>query len=234
LLVAGPSGAGKSTFLKQLASGRLSADIQNALPAGAKAWVHTDGRKVLEYSGWDDPDGKEVAGCCVHYDMLRPVSSHISSYAQDRSLKLLAQADAVTLVMLTASPDRLAAQLLGRSFGRPGANRLKRLRRVLEVLLPAWLASAKHQARRNWRRRHLALVELYRQPGWLIERYGEWIGFLAASLGPRFARPILYVQAVDSDEGPAFTLVSAGYEGTTPSYNGGAAGQFMSHAKAAG
>jgi hypothetical protein len=198
LVVAGASGSGKSTFLKQLVDGGLPAELLAALPPGAAAWPQTNGRRVIR--GTLRPLGTPpmLQGLVLHYDVMRPFETALSDYGDDRSLAVLGAAEKITLVVVRASGDQLARQVVGRPPKRRmlDAVGVARLRNAWSGLRgrPSLYAGIAEDAR------HAKLVDLYGRPGFVDGWYARWDAFIRRAAGKRLTLPIAEVEPVPGGE----------------------------------
>ena len=201
LVVAGPPSSGKSTFLRDLASGRLPAEVTSALPAGAEDWAQTGGSRLLRGSpkSETDAEGREVwPGLALHYDMLRPFETSLTGYDDDPALSVLRTADHVVLVLIKPTIEQLARQMEARQSDYLSAgHRVKRVRRRLSRLL----GRRRHPATliyegTDTRQRKARLAALYRQPDFLPAWYRRWQHFAEASAGSRLTSTIVMEPAV--------------------------------------
>jgi hypothetical protein len=179
VIVAGPSGAGKSTLLARLARGELPADIRAALPQGAEGWPQTNGRRIQ----WGRSPFASGATCfpglVLHYDILRPFQTALTSYGDDPALAALHHARVVTVVALSDSGERLADRLAQ----RPPKHR------------PRWWVALARFLRRGPRvydtaaepDRHAKLVQSYRDPEFLASWWKRWFEFIQQEAKDRIA-----------------------------------------------
>jgi hypothetical protein len=205
LIVSGPSGSGKSTFLAQLAADGLGAEMAAALPAGARHWPQTNGRRIMHGALEQEPGGI-VPGLVLHYDFMRLFETPIEGYADDPDLGPLRAADEVTVVVLRAEAARLADQLAA----RPPRKRLLdpvtiALRRMIAGL---GLRRKQHVYDKSTEHgRHARLVALYRDSGALAAWQERWVEYLGKAVEPASCRLLFVEPATENGNKPAFRLV---------------------------
>jgi hypothetical protein len=106
----------------------------------------------------------------LHYDILRPFQTALTSYADDAALAALHHARAVTVVAVSDSGERLADRLAQRPpKRRPGwsvalARLLKRGPRVYDIAAEP--------------DRHAKLIQAYRDPEFLASWWKRWFEFI--------------------------------------------------------
>jgi hypothetical protein len=205
LLIAGPSGAGKTTFMDQLAAGQLRAEIVARLPAGAGSWVQSSCKRFLQQtSKTHDAEGrlKPLPGLVLHYDIMRPHSLGMSDHAADAALRTpFGLADEVAVVSLLPAADRLSDQFSSRvtTARLETADWDGRLKAFRHWMRGQRLASLKKPQQ--------ALLERYRQPGWVEHQYARWLDHLAACRREFGGMTVIMVEGgLDEDGHPSFRL----------------------------
>jgi len=120
IVVAGLSGAGKSAFMRNVATGRLPAKIQEQLPASARMWVQSGHSypelkrfaKHPDQFPWlvTDPKDLRDLGLILPYDLTRRSHAYVENYAADPLLQVVLMASEVLVINVRPEPDRLLRQ----------------------------------------------------------------------------------------------------------------------------
>jgi hypothetical protein len=208
LVVSGPSGSGKTTFLDQLASHTLPAELTNALPEGASEWPQTNGFGIRGRAGAiRDEAGRQVLeGVVLHYDIMRVVDTMIDQYEEDPALFGLSLAEDISVVLIRPPAELLVRQVHQKRPDPGGmAAALKAIERGIRLALrpkgrPVYREAAFDERRASLGRR-------YRERGFLDECYARWVSFLDAFAGSKMKSPILHVQPVPTTGGGSFRLL---------------------------
>lgn len=165
LLVAGASCSGKTTFIETLRNPAGS----SRLPAELEA-LQTADCAFLDAIAWSRPVPPAVDRpiVCLHYDIFRPITFQVQSYAADPALCLLEKARHVAAITLWEPPRVLA-----------GRNRARR-RRLWRALLHArsWRGLLEqHGQYRAKRRRRRIMQPWLDDPRRLWMLYAQWLDF---------------------------------------------------------
>ena len=112
IIVAGPSGAGKSTFVKQLLTGQLPADLTSRLPSGAARWLEL---RTSALDRWlpailETADRCEIPGLILDYDLTGRGVLAGSGYEGDPIWALPRLATKTTVINLLPDADQLVSQ----------------------------------------------------------------------------------------------------------------------------
>jgi hypothetical protein len=186
LVVAGPYGAGKSKLAAEIAEGVLPEGIAELLPAEAPRWPQTSGRKAFSAPrpAPDDASG----GLILHYNILRPALSRVSSYASDPILDALDLAGNAVVLTLRPPLPRLVKQFVERSLvEQADVSPYARLRRVVASAFGTRAAARNPPAvtpepaeAASLTGRYARVYRLYQEPGWLDGWYVRWADYLTA------------------------------------------------------
>ena len=208
LVVSGPSGSGKTTFLDQLASRALPAELTIALPQGASEWPQTNGFGIRGRAGAvrDEAGRLMLEGVVLHYDIMRVFETMIDRYEDDPALVGLSLADDISVVLIRAPVETLVRQVHQKppDPGRMAAA-LKAVERGIRLALrpkrrPVYREAAFAERRANLGRR-------YREQGFLEECYACWLSFLNELAPGKMKSPILHVEPVPTIGGGSFRLL---------------------------
>jgi len=120
IIVAGPSGAGKSTFVNQLLTGQLPAELVNRLPSDASRWLSL---RTSAFDRWlpailETAEKSEIPGVIADYDLTgRGILA--GGTFEDDPIWVLPRLAAKTIVInLLPDAERLAGQLRQREQTR--------------------------------------------------------------------------------------------------------------------
>lgn len=181
LLVSGPSGGGKSTFIEQLATGSLPADIGALLPSDCGRWPVIEANNLLK-DKLSLGDVLSAAGdrAILHYDIAYIHRFALPGYASDPAAALFALGDRLDVVLVSPYADSLNQQFQSRQQAH------KRRKSLSRQLWGDWV-------RRPLRRALLRLQgrpaqdteELYRSADWLRGCYAGWREFVLELIASR-------------------------------------------------
>jgi hypothetical protein len=163
LIVCGPSGSGKSTFIGQIASGTLPWYIKAQLPSHCCDWPEVHARLFIEFL--QDRQQADRSRAILHYDLNFGIRSGLDGFTDEPAAQAIFSFETATIVKIVAPPARLWAQYARRMFG---GQTLKETTRNVVFLTDS--EPRTRQAR--------MFLDLYIQPGWLVERWRLWDEFL--------------------------------------------------------
>jgi hypothetical protein len=208
LVVSGPSGSGKTTFLDQLASHALPAELMNALPRGASEWPRTNGFSISGRAGAvRDEAGRQVLdGVVLHYDIMRVFDTMIDRYEDDPALFGLSLAEDISVVLIRAPAELLVRQVHQK---RPDPGRMAATLKAMERGIRLALRPKGRPVYREaaFAERRASLGCRYCERGFLDDRYARWMSFLNKFAGGKMKSPIIHVQPVPSIGGGSFRLL---------------------------
>ncbi len=112
ILIAGLSGAGKTTFVNQLTSGELSADIMALLPRGADQWDQSTLSRLPELTS-----NKQLSGV-IASENIRNFENNITGKIAENSIyKNLKLAQQITVITLRPDAEQLISHVDYRETG---------------------------------------------------------------------------------------------------------------------
>jgi hypothetical protein len=208
LVVSGPSGSGKTTFLDQLASRALPAELTAELPPGASEWPQTNGFGIRGRAGAiRDEAGRQVLeGVVLHYDIMRVFDTMIDRYEDDPALFGLSLAEDISVVLIRAPAELLVRQVHQK---RPDPGRMAAALKAVERGIRLALRPKGRPVYREaaFADRRASLGRHYRERGFLDDCYARWVSFLNEFAGGKMTSPILHVQPVPTSGGGSFRLL---------------------------
>jgi hypothetical protein len=215
VLVAGPSGSGKSTFLQQLSAGELPVEIMAELPIGSERWPQYKVAKgqIDDIAAHLKANG--LKSLILHYDLTGKVDQKWKFNINRKLGELLKLPRAVTVVNVTAPPERLVRQLAQNKLGIRGQNLKWALFtwRMTNKIDSAWARIARlfrHSSTAQWPRarplsgsrsmptkklkKQFLKVSLYSRKGWLETLLDQWRESLELMAGPTTRIKHVYVE----------------------------------------
>jgi hypothetical protein len=195
LVVAGPSGCGKSAFISQLISGQLPSDVLLQLPLGVEGWPLLQANES-RHSDFN-VDGQSP-GVIFHYDLCRLL--YFGDFRRDVALRIIEMAQAVTIVHLKASAERLLAQLSHRETIKahlrdhpPNQGVLQSVHHALRrtVIRVAWTRFRSFGTRET---PSMLKIRKYADTQWVRSLHVQWESYLASALGDERSITELFLQ----------------------------------------
>ena len=202
LIVSGPTASGKSTFLDNLRDRTLPGHILSLLDKDAHTWPQTSGkivvRKTLTTITGEKISPDEIGGLTLHYDILRPLSTHTVDYYRDPTLDILQCAKNITVIILRNDPADLINQFNAGELTDVAVRhhavllRVKKFVKTLSGIIPTFIKCSVRSVSSfenglneisnipqiKDTRYHQRLLEKYKVPGWLDAWYERWESYL--------------------------------------------------------
>lgn len=173
LFVCGPSSVGKSSFIRQLASGVLPAEVKSRLPPGVEGWERVEPKHFVAVAAEADRP-KVMKGLVFHYDTMRIYTRGWLSYNEDRALDIFASSKRTLIVDLRTRSSALEQHWLSRlsrqrpqGWFRRTSKAIKRAARR-KVYVPEAVVRAEG----------FSILDSYRDVRWIDEAYSRWDAFL--------------------------------------------------------